>query len=61
MDKAIKAPTSKEANEIIDELGKYGEDAVYAITEVVHHTIFEEVRVHGLQVVREIKSEDTQF
>ena len=61
MNKAKKAPTSKEANALIDELGKYGEDAVYAIEEVINQTRFEEVRAHGLQVIRDIKFEDTQF
>jgi hypothetical protein len=59
--KAKKARTSKEANAVIDELGKYGEDAVYALEEVVGQTRFEEVRAHGLQVIRNVKSEDTQF
>lgn len=61
MKKAKKAPTPKEANALIDQLGKYGEDAVYAIEEVVNQTRFEEVRAHGLQVIRDIKFEDTQF
>lgn len=61
MKKATKARTSKEANAFIDKLGKYGEDAVNAIEEVVDETRFEAVRAHGLQVVRDLKSEDAQF
>jgi hypothetical protein len=61
MQKATKAHTSKEANAVIDELGKYGDDAVYALEQVVDQTKFEEVRAHGLQVIRDIKFEDTQF
>lgn len=59
--KAMKAHTSEEANAIIDELGKFGEDAVYAIEDVVNQTKFEQVRTHGLEVIRDIKFEDTQF
>ena len=59
--KAIKTRTAKEANAIIDKLAKYGDDAVYAIDDVVNQTKFDEVRAHGLQVVRDIKFEDTQF
>jgi hypothetical protein len=61
MDKAKKAHTPKEANAAIDALGKYGEDAVEAITEVVDNTRFEEVRLHGLEVIKEAKRDDTQF
>jgi hypothetical protein len=59
--KALKAPTSKEAIATIDELGKYGWDAVDAIEEVVNQTRFEDVRAHGLLVIRDIKRDDTQF
>jgi len=61
MRKAIRARTSKEANTVIDELGKYGDDPVNALEEVVDQTKFEEVRAHGLQVIRDIKFEETQF
>jgi len=61
MNKAIKARTSEEANSIIDKLGKYGEDAVYAMEEVVNRTKFEQVRAHGLEVIRDAKRADTQF
>ncbi len=61
MKKAIKARTPKGAIATIDELGKYGQDAVYALEEIVDETVFDEVRAHGLQVIRDIKSEDTQF
>ena len=61
MRKAMKARTSKEANALIDELGKYGEDAEVALEEVVGQTKFDEVRAHGLQVIRDVKSEDTKF
>ena len=59
--KAMKAPTSKEANAMIDKLGKYGWDAVDAIEEVVNQTTLEAVRAHGLLVIRDIKREDAQF
>jgi len=61
MKRAMKARTPKVANATIDELGKYGQDAVYALEEIVSQTVFDEVRSHGLQVIRDIKSEDTQF
>jgi hypothetical protein len=61
MNKAMKAHASREANAIIDELGKFGEDAVYAVEEVENQTKFERVRAHGLEVTRDIKFEDTQF
>jgi hypothetical protein len=61
MDRAKKAHTPREANEAIDALGRHGEDAVTAITEVIENTRFEEVRQHGLEVIRGIKREDTQF
>jgi len=61
MKKAIEARTAKEATAIIDQLGKYGEDAVYAIQAVVDQTSFDKVRAHGLDVIRDVKSEDTQF
>lgn len=60
-EKAKKAHTPKEANAAIDALGKYGEDAVAAMTEVVENTRFEEVRLHGLEVIKEAKRDDTQF
>jgi hypothetical protein len=61
MKKAMKAHTPEEANAIIDELGKFGEDAVYALEDVVNQTKFDQVRAHGLEVIRDIKFEDTQF
>lgn len=62
LNKAVKARTAKQANAIIDQLGKkYGEDAVYALEEVVDQTRFEKVRTHGLQIIRDVKSEDTKF
>jgi hypothetical protein len=61
MDRAKKAHTPKEANAAIDALGKYGEDAVAAITEVIENTRFEEVRLHGLEVIKGAKRDDTQF
>ena len=61
MKRAVGARTSSEANALIDELGKKGEDAVYAIEEVVNQTRFERVRAHGLVVIRDLKSEDTKF
>lgn len=60
--KATKARTAKETNSVIDALAKkYGEDAVEAIQDVVDETRFDAVRVHGLQVIRDVKSEDTKF
>jgi hypothetical protein len=61
MDRAKKAHTPKEAIAAIDALGKYGEDAVAAITEVIENTRFEEVRLHGLEVIKGAKRDDTQF
>jgi hypothetical protein len=61
MDKAIKARSASEVNALIDKLGKFGDDATSAIQEVVERTKFEEVRAHGLQAIRDIKFEDTQF
>jgi hypothetical protein len=61
MGTAKKAHTAKEANATIDALGEYGAQAEYAINEVIQDTIFDEVRLHGLEVVRRIKSSDTQF
>jgi hypothetical protein len=58
MKQAMKVRTSKEANALIDKLGKFGEDAVYALEEVVDRTKFEDVRTHALQTIRDIKSED---
>ncbi len=55
---AIRARTSKEANALIDKLEKFGEDAVYGLEEIVDRTIFEDVRAHALQTIRDIKSED---
>jgi uncharacterized protein involved in type VI secretion and phage assembly len=42
----------RETDAMIDELGKCGEDAVYATEEVVNETRFEEVRAQG-RLVRE--------
>jgi hypothetical protein len=59
--KAMKTRTAREANAMIDKLAKYGDDAVYAIEDIVNQTNFDEVRTRGLQVIRDIKFEDTQF
>lgn len=61
MRKAMKAGTSREANAIVDDLGKYGDDAVYALEAIVDQTRFERVRAHGLQVIRDAKSEDAKY
>jgi hypothetical protein len=60
-DKAKKAHTPKEANAAIDALGGYGEDAVAAINDVIENTRFEEVRLHGLEVIKGAKRDDTQY
>jgi len=59
--KAVKARTSREANELIRKLGKFGEDAVYALQEVVDRTKFDDVRSRALQTIRDLKSEDAKF
>jgi hypothetical protein len=61
MKQAMNARTSNEANALVDKLGKFGEEAVYALEEVVDRTKFEDVRAHALQTIRDLKSEDTKF
>ena len=61
MEEARRARTARAANAAIDALEKFGEGAVYAISEVVDNTKFEEVRLHGLEVIKQIKRDDTEF